>query len=209
MDLDVGGVSADDLARFIGEPSDLKVWQVRRIVDKVSEALDPRQPYHWMALDCGDYGEPGARGAGEHYRDDIAFLRQTKDTVIHDTVDGREAEISLALAIDLLMPCHWDFVGSLVTILRAVGGDLHPARPYACCSRNIRLSPLCARLGAISNTLKAFWKDEGGRETDSEVLASLGARNPAKRWLAASLDKTIRLQLAFVWKADYAEPAKQ
>jgi hypothetical protein len=32
-------------------------------------------------------------------------------------------------------------------------------------------------------------------DIDRRVLASLGAAAPVKRWLAASLDKTIRLQL--------------
>jgi hypothetical protein len=100
------------------------------------------------------------------------------------------------MAIDMLEPCNWDFVGSVVTILRAIGGDLHPARPYACHQRNVELSPLRDRLKTISNTLRAFWKTEGKVEDiDEDVLASLGQLNPVKRWLAASLDKTIRLHL--------------
>jgi hypothetical protein len=149
-----------------------------------------------MALDTGDYGEPGANPAGEHYKEDATFLEQTKQTIIHDTVDGRKARISLAMAVDLLMPCHWDFVGALVIILKAIGGDLHPERPYTCCARNLQLSPLCDRTRTISNTLGAFWKDKKPAEDiDPDVLASLGRATPAKRWLAASLDKTIRLQL--------------
>jgi len=196
LDLDVGGMSADELLSFIGPPNPLKIWQTERIVDKIIAALDSSRPYHNMALDIGDYGEPGANPAGEHYKDNSAFLKQTIETTIHDTVDGHQAEISLAMAIDLLMPCHWDFVGGVAAILRAIGGDLRPAVPYACCSRNIRLSPLYDRLRTISNTLGAFWKPEEKDENiDCDVLASLGAATPVKRWLAASLDKTIRLHL--------------
>lgn len=195
VDLDVGGIAADELLSFIGQASPLKIWQARRIVDKVAEALDPSRPYHWMALDLGDYGEPGAHPAGEHYKDDSIFLEQTRETMIHDTVEGRKAEISLAMAIDLFMPCHWDFAGALVIILKAIGGDLHPDRPFACCARNLKLSPLCDRARTISNTLGAFWKpDKSAENIDSDILASLGTATPAKRWLAASLDKTIRLQ---------------
>jgi hypothetical protein len=94
------------------------------------------------------------------------------------------------------MPCGWDFAGCLVTILKAIGGDLHASRPLACCARNIRMSPLCDRLRTISNTLNAFWKHETpAHDTDGHVLLSLGAPTPVKRWLAASLDKTIRLHL--------------
>ncbi len=196
LELDVGGISADELLSSIGPPTPLKVWQVERIIDKTIEALDHSRPYHNMVLDLGDYGEPGANPVGEYYKDNQAFLQQTAETIIHDTVDGRKAKISLAMAIDMLEPCNWDFVGSVVTILKAIGGDLNPARPYACHQRNIELSPLRDRLRIISNTLGIFWKPgEKASEIENDVLASLGALTPVKRWLAASFDKTIRLQL--------------
>lgn len=192
----VGEVSTAELIRFIGSPTPLKIWQVERIVDKIAEALDPEQTYHYLALDLGDYGEPGARPAGEHYKDDSALLGQTAETIIHYTDNGKPAEISLAMAIDLLMPCHWDFVGYLGTILKAVGGDLHPSRPFAYCAINIKFSPLCGRLRIISNTLKAFWKPgQAAEDIDRELFSKLGEPTDAKKWLAASLDKTIRLHL--------------
>ena len=106
INLSVGDISADELFSFIGEPSPLKIWQIERIVDRVGEALDPSKPYHRLALDLGDYGEPGVSHAEEYYKDNLAFLEQTKETIIHDTVDGRESRVSLAMAIDMLMPCH-------------------------------------------------------------------------------------------------------
>ncbi len=195
LELDVGGISADELLSSIGPPTPLKVWQVERIIDKITEALDRSCPYHNMVLDLGDYGEPGANPVGEHYKDSLNFVKKTVETVIHDTVDGQQAKISLAMAIDMLEPCNWDFVHSVATILRAIGGDLHPARPYACHQRNVELSPLRDRLKTISNTLRAFWKSEKTENIDSSVLASLGTLTPVKRWFAASLDKTIRSQL--------------
>ena len=196
MNLDVGGIPADELFNAIGKAGPLKIWQVQRIVDKVTSALDPSRPYHNIALDLGDYGEPGASPAGEYYKDNANFLGRTKATIIQDTVDGRKAKISLAMAIDLLMPCHWDFVGAIVILLKAIGGELSPRRPYACCARNLRLSPLYDRLEIISNTLGIFWKGEKPSENiDSDILASLGKATAVKRWLAASMDKTLRLQL--------------
>ena len=203
INLDVGGVPADELLSFIEEPSPLKIWQAQRVVDKITEALEPSRRYHWLALDLGDYGEPGAKPAGEYYKDDLTFLEQTKKTIIHDTLDGLKSEVSLAMAIDMLMPCHWDFVGGLVIILKAIGGDLYPAKPFACCARNIKLSPLWDRLWAISNTLRVFWKDEKtAKNIDRDFLASLGETTPVKRWLAASLDKTIRLHLSLPFDTD-------
>lgn len=196
IDSEFGGVSAKKLLSYIGKVSPLKVWQVERIVDKVRAALDPSRPYHMMVLDLGDYGEPGAHPVGEYYKDAAEFLQQTKETIIHDTVDGQEAKMSLAMAIDMLEPCNWDFVGGIVTLLKAIGGELHPERPYVCHSRNLKLSPLCDRLKTISNTLGVFWKQgETEKPIDSNILTFLGESIPIKRWLAASLDTTIRLQL--------------
>jgi hypothetical protein len=196
LDLDVGGFKADELLSSIGPATSLKRWQVQRVIDRVTFALDPNQPYHNMALDLGGYGEPTDNLAGEHYKDNLPFLEQTRETIIHDTVDGHEATISLAMAVDLLFPCHWDFAGAVAIILKAIGGDLHPNRPYACCARNLRLSPLCDRIRIIANTLGAFWREkESTKDVDTNLLASLGTITPEKRWLAASMDKTIRLQL--------------
>lgn len=195
-DRNVGRISADKLVSFIGNRTPLKVWQVQRVVDKVTFALDPSRPYHTMALDVGDYGEPGAEPVGEYYKEDSALLEQTKETIIHDTVDDRKAEISMAIVIDLLQPCNWNFVDNLVIVLKAIGGDLYPKKPFAHCARNILLTPLRERLKIISNTLRAFWQSkETEEQIDGNILALLGTGTPVKRWLAASLDKTIRLQL--------------
>jgi len=195
-DLKLGDICAEKLLSYIGQASPLKVWQVERIVDKVRSALEPSQPYHMMVFDLRDIGVPGAHPPGEHYKDASEFLEQTKDIIIHDTVDGRKAKMSLAMAIDMLEPCNWDFVGSIVTLLKTIGGELRPERPYVCHQRNLKLNPLCDRLLTISNTLAAFWKEENSTEdVDTNLLAALGTMTPEKRWLAASLDKTVRLNL--------------
>ncbi len=202
-DMDVGGVSAGTLVSFVGRPSPLKIWQVQRIVEKIGEALDPNQHYYRMALDVGDYGEPGTGSVGDHYKENADFLGKTKKTAIHDTLEGRKSKVSLAMAVDLLEPCHWDFVGALVAILKAIGGNFQPVSAFACCARNVKLSPLCDRVRIVSNTLGAFWKDQSGtEEIDDDLLASLGPPTSARRWLAASLDKTIRLQLSLPFDVD-------
>jgi len=203
VNLDVGGVSADELLSHIGKPSPLKIWQVERVVDRISQALDPNYIYHWLIMDPVGLSEPDKYKAEKYFEDNLAFFEQTKKTIIPDTLDGRKSKVSLATAIDLLMPCHWDFVGSLVTILKAIGGDLHPDKPMACCMRNIKLSPLCDRLRIISNTLMAFWKSEKTiKDIDRDILTTLGEATPVKKWLSASLDKTIRLHLSLPFDVD-------
>jgi hypothetical protein len=195
-DRDVGPISADGLVSFTGDRTALKIWQVQRVVDKVGQALDPSQEYHNMVLSVGEYGEPGAVRAGEHYRDQPDFLDQTKAAVINDTVDGRKTQISLAMAIDRLQPCNWNFVDNLIIILRAIGGDLHPDKSFACCERNVLLTPNADRLRIIANTLRGFWKaQEPDKDIDDNILTALGPNTAVKCWLAASLDKTIRSQL--------------
>jgi hypothetical protein len=196
IERDVGGLRADEWLDSLGEPNPLKLWQVARMVDKITHALDARHPYHNLALPDQEGNAPAANGGTGQSTDDSRFLQQTRNVLIHDTVDGRESQISLAFAIDLLMPCGWDFAGCLDTILKAIGGNLHPQRPLACCARNVRLSPLCGRLRTISDTLHVFWA--GSPETeivDSRLRVSLGEPTPVKQWLAASLDKTVRLHL--------------
>ncbi len=203
INLDVGGIPADKLLSLIGEVSPLKIWQVERIVDRITEALNPSRPYHRMALDLGNYGQPGYCRATEYYKDDLTFLEQTKQTIIHDKVDGRKSKVSLAMAVDMLTPCHWNFVGSLVVILRAIGGELYPNRPFTCCSRNIKLNPLCKRMKIVSNTLGAFWKNGKTTETiDRGIFETLGEATPVKNWLAASFDKTIRLHMSLPFEVE-------
>jgi hypothetical protein len=97
----------------------------------------------------------------------------------------------------MLMPCHWRFVTNLQIVLDAIGGRLNSDEPFAACARNIALLPIRRRMEIVSNTLKAFCGDtESNREVDRDLLALLGEPTEAKRWLAASLGKTIRLQLS-------------
>jgi len=81
-------------------------------------------------------------------------------------------------------------------IIKSIGSDLHPDESFACCERNILSTPLCERLGIISNTLRAYWKnEETDNRIDGDILALLGTGTPVKYWLAASLGKTISSQL--------------
>jgi hypothetical protein len=150
----------------------------------------------WILLSADEYESAYLNQCPEHYADHEDFWRTTARTIIHDTENGNQADLSLALAIDMLWPCHWRFVENLQIVIDAIGGKFNSEKPFAACGRNITLLPIRRRMEIVSDTLRVFCGDpESGREVDRDLLALLGNPTEAKKWLAASLDKTIRLQL--------------
>jgi len=98
------------------------------------------------------------------------------------------------MAIDLFFPCNWNYANNLVVVLKAMNGTLKADRVFAPCCFNKELTPLRGRLNTLSNTLKAFYEDKAEQDTmDDTMLNLLGEKTDVKCWLAASLDKTIRL----------------
>ena len=203
IDLDVGGTPARELVGLLGERTPLREWQVGRVVSKIRE-FDAYPRVHRDAI----FRHVGLVEAGtpyesiitdqcpEYYKEHGEFWQATAGTVIHDAVDGEPATISLAEAIDHLEPCHWDFVGNLRTVLAAIGGELHPETPYASCGRNIKRAPIRERMRVVADTLHAFCHDEKrAASADESILSRLDEKTPVKRWLAASFEKTLRLQL--------------
>ncbi|MGB6121122.1 MAG: hypothetical protein WBG80_04360, partial [Bacteroidota bacterium] len=179
-------------------------WQVQRVIEKIRSAIhwpqsqnDPTAQYVWILLGGGEY-ESAYRGhCPEHYKEHEDYWLATVRTLIHDTENGNEADLSLGLAIDMLWPCHWRFVENLRIVLDAIGGKLNVEKPFAACGRNITLLPIRRRMEIVSDTLKVFCGEpESNKEVDRDLLALLGKPTKAKKWLAASLDKTIRLQLS-------------
>jgi hypothetical protein len=203
IDLSIDTVPASQLLAGIGGRSPLKEWQVQRVIDKIRSLInwpqsceDPSAQYQWLLLSGGEYEFTYLDQCPVQYMEHEDFWLKTVQTVIHDTENGNEAELSLGLAIDLLFPCHWGFVENLRIVLDAIGGRLDPERPFAACGRNITLLPIRRRMETISNTLRVFLgMPPPDGEVDRDLLALLGTPTEVKKWLAASLDKTIRLQL--------------
>jgi hypothetical protein len=181
----------------------LKEWQVQRVIEKIrsythwSRSPDnPDAQYAWLLLSAGEYDFSYLDHCPEYFKEHEDFWRTTVRTFIHDTANGEQADLSLAIAIDMLWPCHWNFVENLHIVLEAIGGRLNADRPFAACGRNITLVPIRRRMESVCSTLKVFCGDaEPGPELDRDLLALLGKSTREKKWLAASLDKTIRLQL--------------
>ena len=203
IDLSVETLPASRLLASVGERSPLKEWQIQRVIEKIRSVIhwpqsgdDPAAQYVWILLSGGEYESAYRNVCPPHYREHKDFWLQTVRTMIHDSENGDEAQLSLGLAIDMLWPCHWRFVTNLQIVLAAIGGKLHPDQPYAACGRNISLLPMRQRMEMVSNTLRIFCgTPEANQEVDRVLLARLGKPTEEKKWLAASLDKTIRLQL--------------
>lgn len=201
--ISIGTMPASRLLPHLGDRSPLKEWQVQRVIDKIRSTIhwpqscdDPTAQYVWILLSGGEYELAYRNECPEHYKEHEDFWLKTARTIIHDTENGDKAELSLGLAIDMLMPCHWRFVTNLEIVLEVIGRRLYPDKPFAACGRNIHLLPIRHRMEIISNTLKVFCGEpEHNIETDKDLLAKLGEFTEKKRWLAASLEKTIRLQL--------------
>ena len=202
IDISIDTVPAAKLIANLQERSPLKEWQVHRVIDKIRSWIqwpqseeNPAAQYEWLLIGGGEYDLGYCRDCPERYKEHEVFWLATVRTIIHDQDNDNDAELSLALAIDMLWPCHWRFLDNLQIVLEAIGGKLHPEKPFAACGRNIQLLPNRDRLEHISLALKAFYDDSCDTpEGDREILKMLGESTDVKRWLAASLDKTIRLQ---------------
>jgi hypothetical protein len=204
VDLTIDNIPASRMLACLGERTPLKEWQVQRVIEKIRSVIhwpepldDPAAQYAWILFSGGEYEYAYHSQCPEHYREHEDFWMNTVRTIIHDTENGAEAELSLGLAIDMLWPCHWGFVENLQIVLDAIGGRFKPDRPYAACGRNIILLPIRRRMETVSNTLKVFCGGpEVNQELDRDLLALLGKATEVKQWLAASLDKTVRFQLS-------------
>jgi hypothetical protein len=163
VDLTIDTIPAFRLLACIGGRSPLKEWQVQRVIEKIRTAIhwpqsldDPTAQYAWILFGGGEYETAYLNQCPEHYKEHEDFWLRTVRTIIHDTENGDEANLSLGLAIDMLWPCHWRFVENLQIVLEAIGGRLDPEKPFAACGRNITLLPIRRRMEIVSNSLKVF-----------------------------------------------------
>ena len=148
VELTIDTIPASQVLASLGERSSLKEWQVQRVIEKIrgsihwpQSANDPTAQYVCLLLGGGEYECDYREECPEHYKEHEDFWLTTVRTVIHDTANGVETDLSLGIAIDMLMPCHWRFVENLRIVLEAIGGNLNPKRPFAACGRNITMTP--------------------------------------------------------------------
>jgi hypothetical protein len=133
---------------------------------------DPTAQYVWILLNASEYELDYRNKCPDNYIEHEDFWLETVRTIIQDTENGDDAELSLGLAIDMLWPCHWQFVVNLQIVLEAIGGRLSPEKSFAACGRNITLLPIRRRMEIVSNTLKVFCGDpESNQEMNRDLKA--------------------------------------
>nr|MDJ0805833.1 hypothetical protein [Gammaproteobacteria bacterium] len=114
LDYLIDDIVATQFLTCLGERSLLKEWQVQRVVEKIRSVIhwpwschDPATQYLPLLLSTGEYELTYLNQCPERFIEHEDFWQTTVRTIIHDTDNGDEAELSLALAIDMLWPCHW------------------------------------------------------------------------------------------------------
>jgi len=190
----------------LGMSSGLKRWQVSRVEHRVRSHIgwpeNDRYPFMVEPL----IADLATAVCPTEYKDDEGFWRETVDTILHERSEYLDrkgfvakegylesADISLAIAIDMLWPCNRNFDVNLYTVLEAIGGQLILRRPFAACARNIRRTSVLCQMEGLCRTLDAYGVDEERGELPS-VRQRLGVVTPERKWLADSLAKTIRMQ---------------
>lgn len=177
----------------LNEPSDLQLWQVRRVADRIAQYVDPKVHYYNISEDALQYRNSGFGNDRRPHTDNRAFVSATNDMQLICQTEN----ISLAKAIDLLEPCNWNYKVNLRIILSTIAGDTSVKSTYTQCRRDLHLCPifsfgqeLCAQLRAYTN---GQYLSNAEKE---EHLARFGSATQIRVWLAASLEKTLRCQLA-------------
>ncbi|MDX1702345.1 MAG: hypothetical protein R3250_17085, partial [Melioribacteraceae bacterium] len=181
-EIESNGNSTIQLVESLREPSPLKVWQVQRVIEKIQSVInwresieDPNSQYVMLLINPSEYELSYLNKCPEKYKNDEKFWRSTAKTFIHETENGEASDLSLALAIDMLWPCHKSFLENLKIVLNAIGGNLDTEKPFMACGRNIHFLPNQNRLERFSNTLRLFYEHpDVNLAVDRELLSMLG-----------------------------------
>lgn len=175
------------------KPSDLQKWQVRRVADRIAQYVDPKIHYYNISEDALQYRNSGFGNDRRPHTDNRAFVSATNDMQLICQTEN----ISLAKAIDLLEPCNWNYKVNLRIILSTIAGDTSVKSTYTQCRRDLHLCPIFSFGQELCAQLRAYTNGQYLSNVEKEEhLARFGSATQIRVWLAASLEKTLRCQLA-------------
>lgn len=162
----------------LGLHTPLKVWQVRRLVERIRTHVDLDAAYDPIE------------------EDECEFARKTCNTLLVTAEPpGAHVHFTLAEAINHCVPCNWHFDNNLRLVLSTIGGKGDDSYIFAAHACNLRFSPLRDEMREIACVLDAFAYGKPIHGDASWVVGALGPDSAVKRWLAACLSKTIRSQM--------------
>ena len=174
----------DDIYDFynrLGDHNELKNWQVEHLKKRVHGHVYEDVEYRYLS------------GIAEADND---FLEQTsKQKVQMALIPGADTEFTLDAAIDNAVPCNWNFETNLRLILSTIGGKEDRSGVLAAHAANIEFNPLKIEMIPLVNALDEYVQNNPVSSSNRQIFSTLGERNPVKSWLAASLSKTIKVQL--------------
>ena len=191
----------------LGARNDIKVWQVKRVEHRIRSHVGWPEADDYVFLVDPMTVDLSSTVCPDAFKDDEVLWRKTVDTILQETSKSHldeggyiskegyltSANISLAVAIDMLWPCNWNFEKNVLTVLESIGGKTKFERPYAACARNICRVPIRSELEELADSLEGY--GTGEFDDRSPIHRRLGSSSVEKRWLSRSLAKTIRLQL--------------
>ena len=136
--------------------------------------------------------------ADQYFPDSLALLAQARSQVlkVKREIDGQVQEHSLALLCGYLNPCNKTYFLFLFALFEVLDDpDEERVLPAPFCG-NISLSRHRRYYGMINALRQYLGKPlEVALPEDKTIPVRLGAPTGVKRWLAASLEKTLREQM--------------
>jgi hypothetical protein len=193
--------SSVEVHRSLGARTPLKIWVVQRVIEglerhmRSARLLDqpepPRTPIYpgGLTLDSPE--------ADQYFPDSLDLLNEARSRKlkVKNEIDDQTSEHSLALLCEFLNPCSKFYFLFLFALFEYLDDpDEERILPAPFCG-NISHSQHRKYYRAINALRQYLGKPpEGSLSADSAVLEQLGSQTQVKRWLAASLEKTLREQ---------------
>jgi hypothetical protein len=194
--------SSTEIVRSLGTWTPYKAWVVQRIIEGLEHHMcsagllelpatsrAPSLPGD-IALDSPE--------ADPYFADSLDLLARARSQrlKVKREIGGQVQEHSLAQLIGSLTPCnetYFLFLFALFDVLDAPDEDRILPAPFCGSISHSRQQRYCQVINALRQYLGK--PPEGSLAEDEAVLARLGEPTSVKRWLAASLEKTLREQV--------------
>jgi len=192
--------------KSLGTQTPFKVWVVQRVIENLDHHLrtndladPPAIPFAipWVGRMMLDSPEADAL-----FIESRPQLTKARQWILHiKDARGPMREHSLAVVLGALTPCNAYYFRFLLALFESLSAPKeHATLP----------SPFCGNIGPsrqhryaeVINTLRQILDKPllGSEMAESRVVAPLGQSSLIKTWLVASLEKTLREQIA--WSPD-------